>query len=117
VSTGSESCAAGSLTEVEPNDTAATANVIPGATSTFCGRLPSVGDVDYITFTLPANAKTVWFGRAWDKAVIGVEVSVDGGTFTVGSPPIFKPGSTYVMKVWIKGPGTATNYTVSVATE
>lgn len=83
-------------------------------TGKFCGTLPSVGDVDYIAFTLPADAKTISFGESWNKAVIETEVTVDGSTFTVGSTPILKPGYRYVMKVWIKGPGAATDYSVGI---
>lgn len=107
-------CAAGMPDEAESNDTPETANTIPGVTSSFCGRLTSTADVDWVTFTLPETVATLAFGYAYDRAVLGVELTVDGSTFEVGDSPIVKPGKTYLMKIWIKGTGTATNYRVGM---
>ena len=46
---------------------------------------------------------------------LGAEVTVDGTAFAVGSTPLLKAGAKYVIKVWIKGPGTATDYNVGIA--
>lgn len=107
-------CAAGMPSETESNDTPGTANTIPAVTSSFCGRLTSTADVDYVTFTLPETVSSLAFGYAYDRAVLGVEVTVDSSTFQVGDAPIVKPGKTYLVKIWIKGTGTATNYRVGM---
>jgi hypothetical protein len=93
----SSQCQAGSVKEVESNDSAATANAMPAATGSFCGTLGD-GDVDFVTFTLPADAKYLAFGSSWTNP-IQMEVSVGGQKFDVGQTPAFVAGGQYVIKI------------------
>ncbi len=96
-------CAAGATVESEDNDTEAKANALPAVTGSFCGTLSSAADVDYVTFTLPADATSLAFGSSYTKTGVDFEVTVDGKTFVVGDTPEVKPGKPYVIKAFTSG--------------
>jgi hypothetical protein len=106
-------CNAGSASEVESNDTPATANSF-GAATTFCGTV-SLGDVDYATFTLPANATGFSYSVAWgnDKGAPAISISAGGVTAAAGQEPPLFPGQLYTFKV--VGTGAATSYALAIA--
>ncbi len=106
-------CPAGAAVEAEDNDTEAKANAMPAATGTFCGTLSAASDVDHVTFTLPADAKTLAFGSSYSKVGVDFEVAVDGKTFLVGDTPEVKPGKKYVIKAFTVG-GAPVDYRLSV---
>jgi hypothetical protein len=106
-------CPAGAAVEAEDNDTEAKANAIPAATGSFCGALSTAADVDYVTFTLPADAKSLAFGSSYSKVGVDFEVTVEGKTFLVGETPEVKPGKTYVIKAFTTG-SAPVDYRLSV---
>ncbi|OJY17347.1 MAG: hypothetical protein BGO98_00120 [Myxococcales bacterium 68-20] len=110
---GGSLCQAGSVAESEPNDDAASADSIPGETGTFCGRIGSDTDVDFVTFTLPANAKSFGMSQKTTSGAIRIEPSVDGTTFPFGGGNYpFKPGKAYTLK--ISTTGGALDYRIGV---
>lgn len=102
-------CTTGATPEVEPpaNDTAATAQVIPATTGTakmsFCGRLSSATDVDFITYTFNTTAAFgLSGGQGTSDATAGqkIEITVDGQTQEFkGNLSIIKPGKPILFKV------------------
>lgn len=100
---GGTKCAAGSVAEKEANDAPAAATTIPNATGSACGSLSKAGDVDYFTFTMPADTNYLGFGSAFSQQGVDFEVTVDGETFTVGATPAVKPGKKYVVKAFTTG--------------
>lgn len=111
--TSNTTCAAGATVEAEDNDTEAKANALPAMTGSFCGALSTAADVDYVTFTLPADAKSLAFGSSFSKVGVDFEVSVEGKTFLVGDTPEVKPGKPYVIKAFTTG-GAPVDYRLSV---
>lgn len=99
---GGSLCQAGSIAEAEPNDSVATENRLPSASSTFCGRI-AAGDLDYVTFTLPPSSPTFSFAIHYTTkgAAAVIDGSIDDGTtFTLdGSNPPVKPGRTYTLAI------------------
>jgi hypothetical protein len=96
-------CQAASVHESGSNDTAATANAIPAASGSFCGSLDSASDVDFVTFTLPANATSLGFGLSYSRLGVVIEGTAGGESFMVGGKPAFKPGQKYVLEVHSSG--------------
>ncbi len=96
-------CQASSVHESGSNDTAATANAIPAASGSFCGSLDSASDVDFVTFTLPANATSLGFGLSYSRLGVVIEGVAGGESFTVGGKPAFKPGQKYTLEVHTSG--------------
>ena len=96
-------CQPTSVHESGSNDTAATANAIPGASGSFCGSLDSATDVDFVTFTLPANATSLGFGDSYSRGGLVIDGTAGGESFTVGGKPAFKPGQKYVLQVHTTG--------------
>lgn len=93
-------CTAGSVVEVESNDTAATANAIPAQTGTYCGGVASATDVDFATFTLPADAKGFSYGIAFNRS--GVDATITAGAqgpFKLSQAIPVLPGQKYVLRV------------------
>jgi hypothetical protein len=98
-------CATTSIAETEANDTEATANTLPSATSSFCGTLSSATDVDFVSFVLPADAKNLGFGAEYSLQGLAIEGTAGGQTFNVGGTPAYKPGQKYVFKIHTTGSG------------
>lgn len=102
-------CAGAALTEVEPNDTAATATTF---TTSVCGTLAPNGDRDFITIT-PPNIDFL-LEMVGDVALT---VSIDGQTVDV--PPAvsipYVAGKPYVIEVRAKHPelGTPTGWRIT----
>jgi hypothetical protein len=92
-------CAPGSIHETEANDSADTANVLPNATSSFCGTLSSATDADFVSFVLPADTKTIGFGAELSAKGVSIEGTAGGQTFNVGGTPAFEPGQKYVFEI------------------
>jgi hypothetical protein len=104
-------CAAGSLHETEPNDTPATANALGAATS-FCGSV-GVAEVDYVSFTLPSDAKGLAYSASWSGfGTPTLSLTSEGITTTAGQKPPFNPGKSYVFKV--TGGAAASDYVVAI---
>jgi hypothetical protein len=104
-------CLTDSIHESEPNNAVGSANVVPvvvGGTSSFCGRIESAGDVDVITFTLPAGANGIGLHRYADvssanSADIKVVPAQDGTAFAINGTYPFQPGKTYTVTVSTTG--------------
>jgi hypothetical protein len=96
-------CAPASVREAVGNDSAATANALPGATSSFCGTLGTAADVDFVTFVLPADAKSLGFGAEYSAQGLAIKGTVAGQTFDVGGSPVIKPGQKYVFEIHTSG--------------
>ena len=93
-------CAASSVVETESNDSAATANAIPAQTGTYCGGVSSAADVDFATFTLPADAKGFSYGIAFNRN--GVDATITAGAqgpFKLSQAIPVLPGQKYVLRV------------------
>jgi hypothetical protein len=94
-------CLPTSIRESETNNDVASADVVPGATGTYCGRLTPGTDADFMVFTMPAQVST--FNLAIDDTTSGqirVEPSADGEDFNFNSNDYpFKPGKPYVLKI------------------
>lgn len=100
-------------TEAEDNDTTDKANALPAASGSFCGTLATAADVDYATFTLPADATSLAFGSRFTKVGVDFEVTVEDKKFLVGDTPEVKPGKKYVVKAFTTGQGPV-DYRLSV---
>jgi hypothetical protein len=96
-------CAPTSIPETEANDSEATANALPSATSSFCGTIGSATDVDFVSFVLPADAKSLGFGAQYSLQGLAIEGTAGGQTFSVGGNPPYKPGQKYVFKIHTTG--------------
>lgn len=100
---GGSLCVNGSVKEAEANNTADTANAMPGASGSFCGSLSAAGDVDFVAFTLPANATYLSFGSSFSRGGLSITVTANGKSFKVGETPAFEPGQKYVAKIETSG--------------
>lgn len=96
-------CAATSVHETEANDSEATANALPNATSSYCGTLSSGTDADFVSFVLPADAKSIGFGAEYSLQGLAIDGTAGGQAFNVGGTPAFKPGQKYVFKIRTTG--------------
>ena len=96
-------CAATSVHETEANDSEGTANALPNATSSFCGTLSSGADADFVSFVLPADAKSIGFGAEFSLQGLAIDGTAGGQAFNVGGTPAFKPGQKYVFKIHTAG--------------
>lgn len=93
-------CKPGSVQETESNDSAATANALPGQTFSFCGSLSSATDVDFVTFTLPADTKSFSYGVSFNRN--GIDASITAGAqgpFRLNQTVPILPGQKYVVRV------------------
>ena len=106
-------CAAASVHETEANDSEGTANALPNATSSFCGTLGSGADVDFVSFVLPADAKSIGFGAEYSLQGLAIDGTAGGQAFNVGGAAAFKPGQKYVFKIHTTG-AAAVNYRFDV---
>ncbi len=90
-------CNAQTQKEAEPNDAQGTATAI---TTGMCGVLPTGSDVDFATFTLPANATSFNFGTQVTKPQVDFFLLVDAQRVPIsgGSLP-FEPGKKYYIEV------------------
>lgn len=95
---GGKSCSPTSVAEMEPNDTEGTANVLPNVSGSICGRLTTNADVDFATFTMPADKTYLFTGYAVSSGGVTLTLTVDGQSFQAGKQPIVKPGSKYILK-------------------
>ena len=100
---GGSLCQPTSIAESESNNDAASADVVPGQTGTFCGKLSSDTDVDYVKFTLPATAKSFRMSQNATSGAIEIEPSVDGQAFSFSGTYPFEPGKDYVLKISTSG--------------
>lgn len=98
-------CAATSVVETEGNDSEATANALPNATSSFCGTLSSATDEDFVSFVLPTDTKNIGFGAAYSLQGVQIEGSAGGQAFNIGGTPAFKLGQKYVFRIHTTGDG------------
>ncbi len=80
------------------HNTAATANVLPNVSGSLCGRLTTKTDVDFATFTMPADKNYLFTGYALTGNGVTLTVTVDGESFKAGQQPIVKPGSKYTLQ-------------------
>ncbi|MDF2694960.1 MAG: hypothetical protein K0S65_3343 [Labilithrix sp.] len=110
---GGSLCQSSSVAESETNNDLASADSMPGQTGTFCGKIGSDADVDFVTFTLPANAKSFGMSQNTTSGAIKIEPSVEGEAFPFsGGNYLFKPGKPYVLK--ISTTGGALDYRISL---
>jgi hypothetical protein len=110
---GGSLCQSTSVAESEANNDLASADTMPGQTGTFCGKISSDADVDFVTFTLPANAKSFGMSQNTTSGAIKIEPSVDGEAFPFsGGKYLFRPGKPYVLK--ISTTGGALDYRISL---
>lgn len=112
------SCAGleGAVAEVESNDTAETASALEasvGKTTFVCGTIGADTDVDFVTFTLPAETKGFSYKLSYDATKPDVMVTVGArAPVALGGALTFVKGEPYVMQV--KGaPGTT--YRIGIA--
>ncbi len=99
--TGS-SCLADSIAEAEANDTAETANAMPGATGTFCGTFAEDTDVDHVAFTAPADFAGISMKLSASSGGAVAIVSANGGApvqLGQGNPVPAVRGGSYLVKV------------------
>jgi hypothetical protein len=104
-------CLADSVHESEANNDVGSANAIPlavGGSTSFCGKIDSPGDVDVITFTLPAGADGIGLHRYADvsspnSADIKVVAAQDGTEFAINGTYPFQPGKSYTVTVSTTG--------------
>ncbi|MBX3228957.1 MAG: hypothetical protein KIT84_41500 [Labilithrix sp.] len=105
----SSKCLTGDTREVEPNDSAGAAQVIPATTGTsslkYCGRIAAAGDVDFITWTFNVTG-SVSISGAQENTGNGLQITlkVGGGAeqpFS-GSIPL-QSGQPYLFKVTATG--------------
>jgi hypothetical protein len=104
-------CNAQTQKEIEANDSQGTATAV---TTGFCGVLPTGTDVDFATFTLPANATNFNFNTQVTKPqvdfflIVGAQrVPIQGGSLP------FEPGQKYYIEVRNKQ-NTSVDYRVLV---
>jgi hypothetical protein len=90
-------CLPTSVVESESNDTVGTADTMPGGSDTYCGVISSISDVDYVTFTLPADAVAMTY-RYYSPVSLDVAISIDGGPFGYVISP-FSPGKPHVFRI------------------
>ena len=93
-------CLSLSVLESEDNGTEATADVIPDATGSSCGRLEA-GDSDFLTFTFPAAATRIGWGLETAQRGVTMTVTAGGTPVTLNEAP--QPGKTYVVKLGSTG--------------
>jgi hypothetical protein len=107
-------CLSNSVQESEDNGTEGTADQMPGESATFCGRISAAGDVDFMTFTLPSDAKTLQMGQnTTNGAAIQIDAFADGEAFAFNGTYPFKPDKPYVVKVSSKT-GQTFDYRITV---
>jgi hypothetical protein len=93
-------CKAGSVAETESNDSAAAANAMPGQTFSFCGSLASATDVDFVTFTLPADTRSFSYGVSFNRNGIDATITAGAqGTFRLNQAVPILPGQKYVVRI------------------
>lgn len=86
--------------EAEDNSVVQAANTIQGRSGTFCGRLESYADNDYVRFTLPGNAQAIHIDVIASEGGLGITASAGGTAFPFPSQTpgdfLFLPGKDYV---------------------
>lgn len=93
-------CRAGSVAETESNDSATAANPMPGQTFSFCGSLASSADVDFVTFTLPADTRSFSYGVSFNRNGIDATITAGAqGTFRLNQAVPILPGQKYVVRI------------------
>jgi hypothetical protein len=84
--------------ETESNNDPTTANQLAGSV---CGTLNPTSELDYLTFTLPANTKTMdltFQGNV--KLLVSVEGLAPVELSPSSNPPVpFAPGKKYLIKI------------------
>jgi hypothetical protein len=96
--TPSTACIPGSIAETEPNDSIATANVIPATSGTFCGHVDP-GNVDYVSFTMPQAVGNFGIGE-FATGPISVQGFAAGQQFDFNSQNWpFIPGAVYTFQI------------------
>jgi hypothetical protein len=107
-------CSQFTVQESEVNDDVANADPIPNETGTYCGSITSAGDVDFITFTLPASLSRLRMGyETTNGAAIQVDATADGEAFPFNGTYLIKPSKPYVLKVSSKN-GQLFDYLIKV---
>jgi hypothetical protein len=76
----------------------ATANTIPAVTSTFCGHLEP-GDIDFVTFIMPAQVGEFGFGLDIATGPINLQPFAAGQPFDFNGNYPFLPGQPYTIQV------------------
>jgi hypothetical protein len=104
-------CLTDSMREVEPNDILAAANDMQAKTS-FCGSVPP-GDVDYVSFILPADATGLAYRANWSgPGTPAIALTSEGVTTVGGQTPGLNSGKAYVFRV--TGGAAQTDYVIAV---
>jgi hypothetical protein len=107
-------CLSGSVQESEDNGTEAAADQMPSESATFCGRISAAGDVDFMKFTLPADARNLSMSQnTTNGAAIQIDAFADGEAFSFSGTYPFKPGKPYVLKISSKN-GQTFDYRITV---
>jgi len=107
-------CAADSFVEKEGNDALDAANVLQNASGSACGKLTAANDVDYFTFTMPADSNYLGFAGAYSQDGVDFEITVGDKTFKIGDTPEVRPGSKYTVKVITKSGKVPADYRFDV---
>lgn len=112
-------CVVGGVAEVEPNNTAGTANTLPnvaiGTSASICGFLtPSDGgqEVEYVAFKLQSG--TSKFDVQWAGSIAQPTVTVDGGVISIGGPGSFQKDQPYIFKIEPSGGSGAIPWRLSI---
>lgn len=108
----------GATAEVESNDSADTANALEasvGKTTFVCGTIGADTDVDFVTFTLPAETKSFSYKLSYDTTKPDVMVTIGsrapvafatGIAIVKGEPYVLRvkgePGTTYRIGIALK---------------
>jgi hypothetical protein len=99
-------CNPDSVHEIEPNNDATTANVIPAVSSTYCGRVDP-GDTDNVTFIMPQAVGNFTIQIEQFTGGIDVSATAGGQAFSFFGEYPFLPGQPYNLMITPRGPISA----------
>ncbi len=95
-------CLSNGITESEDNSVLQAANTIPDQSGTFCGRIDSFADVDFVRFTLPNNAQSLHFDIIASEGGLEIYTTAGGTVFPFPSQTpgdfLFTPGKDYILR-------------------
>jgi len=101
--TGSDAgalCLSNGQPETEDNSVAQAANQIQGRSGTFCGRLETYADNDFVRFTLPGTAQSLHIDVIASEGGLTITASAGGTAFPFPSQTpgdfLFVPGKDYI---------------------
>ena len=95
-------CLSNGNPESEDNSVLQSADQIPGQSGTFCGRIESFADIDFVKFNLPQNAQSLHIDILASEGGLEIYVTADGNEFPFPSQTagdfVFAPGKDYVFR-------------------